>query len=64
MEIKIEKGVGYKDKHSLLKEEDDVNVLPIDVNFSPVISVSYNILPHRSGNITNLDSLEITVKTN
>lgn len=64
MEIKIEKWVWYKDKETLLEEEDDVNVLPIDANFSPVKSFSYNILPHRSGNIMNLDKLDIKVKTN
>ena len=44
--------------------EDDVEVLLIDANFSPVLNVKYNIEQTRQWDITNLDSLSIEVTTN
>jgi DNA-directed RNA polymerase subunit alpha len=49
---------------SLKEREDDVNILLVDANFSPVTSVKYEIKSQRVGEMTNLDSLEITVQTN
>lgn len=47
MEIRIEKDAGYLSVDDLKKREDDVHVLSIDANFSPVLKVNYEILPHR-----------------
>lgn len=66
-QIRVEKNVGYASIESLKSAEDadeDVNTLLIDANFSPVLNVKYNVEPARYGEITNLDSLHITVKTN
>lgn len=41
-----------------------MNILLVDANFSPVLSVKYNVENARYGEITNLDALQITVKTN
>jgi DNA-directed RNA polymerase subunit alpha len=48
----------------LKKREEDVSVLLIDANFSPVLNVKYEISDTRFGDITNLDSLQMTVTTN
>ncbi len=64
LSIRIEKGVGYKGIEELKKDEEDVHVLHLDANFSPVQSVKYEVSSIRFGEMTNLDSLDITVKTN
>ena len=63
-DIRVEKNVGYVSIEELKKREDDVEVLVLDANFSPVQNVKYEIHNTRYGEITSLDSLEITVKTN
>lgn len=45
-------------------QEEDPQVLIVDANFSPVLNVKYAVEPARYGEITNLDALNITVKTN
>ena len=63
-DIRVEKNVGYVSIEELKKREDDVEVLVLDANFSPVQNVKYEIHNTRYGEINSLDSLEITVKTN
>lgn len=64
IEIRVEKSVGYLSIEELKKREDDVSVLLLDANFSPVINVKYEIIDSRFGDITNLDTLEVEVATN
>lgn len=64
IEIRVEKSVWYLSIEELKKREDDVSVLLIDANFSPVTSVKYEVNDARFGDITNLDSLEIIITTN
>ncbi len=64
MSIRIEKSVGYLSVEELKEREEDVNVLLVDANFSPVLSVKYDVKNQRVGEMTNLDALEITVVTN
>lgn len=64
IEIRIEKSVGYMSVEDLKEREDDVNVLLIDANFSPVLNVKYDINTTRIGDITNLDALEMNISTN
>ncbi len=64
IEIRVEKSVWYLSIEELKKREDDVNVLLVDANFSPVISVKYEVNDTRFWDITNLDSLEMTISTN
>lgn len=64
LEIRVEKSVWYMGIEELKKREDDVNVLLVDANFSPVINVKYSILDTRFWDITNLDSLEMIITTN
>jgi len=64
IEIRVEKWVGYMSNEDLKEREDDVNVLLIDANFSPVLNVKYDITTTRVGDITNLDAVEMQISTN
>ncbi len=64
IEIRVEKTVWYLWIEDLKKREDDVGVLLIDANFSPVTNVKYEITDTRFWDITNLDSLEMIISTN
>jgi len=64
IEIRIERGVWYMSVEELKEREEDVEVLLVDANFSPVVNVKYNIEQTRFGEMTNLDSLEMVVTTN
>lgn len=63
-QIRIEKNVGYVSIDDLKAQEEDTGVLLVDANFSPVLNVKYTVENTRYGEITNLDALHITVKTN
>lgn len=63
-QIRIEKNVGYTSIETLKSQEEDPSVLLVDANFSPVLNVKYSVENARYGEITNLDALHITVKTN
>jgi len=64
IDIRIEKGTGYVSVEDLKAKEDDLDVLLIDANFSPVLNVKYEIQNTRFWNILNLDSLELYITTN
>ena len=64
IEIRIEKNVWYKSIEDLKEIEDDVNVLLVDANFSPVLNVKYEIEKTRSGEISNLENLKMEILTN
>lgn len=64
IEIRVEKSVWYISIEDLKKREEDVNVLLIDANFSPVVNVKYEVVDTRFWDLTNLDSLDITITTN
>lgn len=64
LSIRVEKNVGYVSIEELKKREDDVEVLVLDANFSPVQNVKYEVKTARYGELTSLDSLEMTVRTN
>jgi DNA-directed RNA polymerase subunit alpha len=64
LSIRVEKNVGYVSIEELKKREDDVEVLVLDANFSPVQNVKYEMKSARYGELTSLDSLEMTVRTN
>ena len=64
MEIRIEKNVGYISIDDLKAHEEDPQILLLDANFSPVLNVKYTVENTRYGEITNLDLLQMTIKTN
>lgn len=63
MEIRIEKGVGYMSIAELKKEEQDTGIILVDASFSPVMHVRFDVTAARVGQKTNLDKLEIEIKT-
>lgn len=63
IDIRVEKGVGYLTQEELKEREEDVDVILVDTNFSPVVNVKYNIEPTRFWEMTNLDSLEMEITT-
>lgn len=63
IDIRVEKWVWYLAIEELKEREEDVEVLLIDANFSPVVNVKYNIEQARFGDMINLDSLEMIVTT-
>lgn len=63
IEIRVEKSVGYLSIEDLRKKEDDVNILLIDANFSPITNVKYSVESTRIDDMTNLENLEIEIST-
>lgn len=63
IEIRVEKWVWYLTIEELKKREDDVEVLLIDTNFSPVMSVKYDVENTRYWDHNNLDSLLLEITT-
>lgn len=64
IDIRVEKWVWYLTIDELKDREEDVEVLLIDANFSPVLNVKYNIEQARFWDMINLDSLEMVISTN
>ena len=63
--LRVEKGVGYHlVSNELNSKEKNPEFILVDVNYSPVVHVSYNVTSSRVGEITNLDNLNLEVKTN
>ena len=63
IEIRVEKSVWYLWIEELKEREDDVNVLLIDANFSPITNVKYLVDTTRIEDVSNLDSLEMEITT-
>ena len=65
MEIRIEKGVGYRPVAQMEKSEDTTaNLLLVDAFFSPVKKVRYDVESPRVGSLTSLDKLTLEIETN
>ncbi len=66
MEIKVEKGVGYR---PAIRSKDDseearsIGALMLDASFSPISRVSYEVEAARVEQRTNLDSLTMDIET-
>ncbi|MCK5471794.1 DNA-directed RNA polymerase subunit alpha [Candidatus Gracilibacteria bacterium] len=64
MEIVVEKGVGYLPAAERQKKNKEVGLIYLDAMFSPVERVRYDVTATRVGGMTDLDKLELEVKTN
>ena len=64
MEIRIEKGVGYRPVSQVSKEDASADVIWVDAFFSPVKKVKYDVEATRVGSLTNLDKLTLEIETN
>ncbi len=62
MEITVERGVGYRLPNEGVRKE--LGVLPVDANFSPIELVTYDIVPTRVGQETELDQVNLQIRTN
>lgn len=56
-----ESGTGYSLSDE--RKTDEIGVIPIDANFSPVIQVNYKVEATRVGRVTNFDKLSIEITT-
>ncbi len=56
-----ESGTGYSLGDE--RKTDEIGVIPIDANFSPVIQVNYKVEATRVGRVTNFDKLSIEITT-
>ncbi len=64
VEIRLEKGKGYKTAEENVEEGDPLGVIPLDTIFSPVRLVEFRVENTRVGQMTNFDKLSINIKTN
>jgi DNA-directed RNA polymerase subunit alpha len=63
MYLTVEKGRGYVLSENLSKEKPKIGELYLDANFSPVVTVSYEVENVRYLERTDFDLLRITVET-
>lgn len=63
MEIRVEKGVGYRSV-AQMEKDDTANIIRVDAFFSPVKKVRYDVEPTRVGSLTSLDKLTLEIMTN
>lgn len=64
MDIRIEKGVGYRASVIGEHHDDNAEIIEIDAVFSPLNRIHYTIEATRVGQKTDLDKLLLEVKTN
>lgn len=64
MEIRVEKGIGYRAATIGQKTDDDVEMIEIDAVFSPLKKIHYTIEATRVGQRTDLDRMILEIKTN
>ncbi len=63
IDIRIEKWVWYLTQEELKEREEDVEILLVDTNFSPVLNVKYEVENTRFWDMVNLDALEMIITT-
>lgn len=64
IDIRVEKWVWYLTQEELKEREEDVEVILVDTNFSPVLNVKYEVENTRFWDMVNLDALEMVITTN
>ncbi|MFA5792536.1 MAG: DNA-directed RNA polymerase subunit alpha [Candidatus Gracilibacteria bacterium] len=64
MEIRVEKGVGYRASVIGEHHDNDAEIIEIDAVFSPIKRIHYSVDATRVGQKTDLDKLTLEVKTN
>lgn len=63
IEMVIEKGLGFISKETIQKERVDIGTIAMDVVFSPVKRVSYEVENMRVGNRTDFNRLTLNIET-
>lgn len=64
IELRVEKGVGYRLAEANHYEDMPIGVIPIDSAFSPILRVNHIVENTRVGNRTDLDKLTLEVWSN
>lgn len=64
MQIRIEKGVGYRSVVIGKSSDDDTEMIEVDAVFSPLKKIHFSVDATRVGQNTDLDQLHLEVKTN
>ena len=64
MQIRVEKGVGYRTVVIGQKSDDDAEMIEIDAVYSPIKKIHYSTENTRVGQKTDLDKLQMEIKTN
>ncbi|MCX5659078.1 MAG: DNA-directed RNA polymerase subunit alpha [Planctomycetota bacterium] len=66
MEFTVKKGRGYvpAGEHYVSSEDQEIGIIPVDANFSPITRVRYSVEDTRVGQKTNYDKLNLEVWTN
>jgi DNA-directed RNA polymerase subunit alpha len=64
MQIRIEKGVGYRTVVIGQQSDDDAEMIEIDAVYSPIKKIHYLTENTRVGQKTDLDKLQMEIKTN
>jgi DNA-directed RNA polymerase subunit alpha len=62
-ELTIERGRGYVQASQNRSADLDVDVIPVDSIYSPVLRVAYRVEATRAGEFTNFDKLIVDVET-
>lgn len=63
MEMEVRKGRGYATAQENAGNEEEIGVIPVDANFSPVVRVRYRTEDTRVGQRVNFDRLVLEVWT-
>ncbi|MDG2286589.1 MAG: DNA-directed RNA polymerase subunit alpha, partial [Alphaproteobacteria bacterium] len=64
MEFTVEAGKGYVPANVNRPEDAPIGLIPVDAVFSPVRQVTYKVDNTRVGQVTDYDSLSVTLETN
>lgn len=63
MEIKVERGLGYVSKEDWQKDRVEVGTIALDVSFTPIRRVSYEVENMRVGDRTDFNRLRLNIET-
>ncbi|OGI06994.1 MAG: DNA-directed RNA polymerase subunit alpha [Candidatus Margulisbacteria bacterium GWF2_35_9] len=64
MDLRVERGVGYRLAEQNHYEDMPIGTIPIDSNFTPILKVNHSVMDTRVGNRTDLDKLTMEIWTN
>ena len=62
-EIHVALGRGYVPAHKESGEEDEIGIIPVDSNYSPILNVTYAVTNARVGQRTDYDRLTLEIAT-
>lgn len=64
IELIAEKGVGYVNNSSDIKDKKEIGVIRLDANYSPVVKVNFEVENMRVGERTDYNKLLVDITTN